>query len=123
MTIHGEDCFLSYMSDSGWVTFGGEKSCSVEIDTEMIEVCSPTSGNAREYIPGKSGWKMDFNGLLLKDTDLFYLRKRRTPINVRFSYGGKRLEGYGYISAVRGSSTLHEMAQASMTITGSGELS
>lgn len=122
MTIHGEDCFLSYKSESGWVTFGGEKSCTVEADTEMIEVCSPTSGNAREYIPGKSGWRMYFNGLLLKNTDLFSLQRKREPINVRFNYGGKQMEGYGYISSVRGSSALHEMAQASMTITGTGDL-
>ena len=123
MTIHGENCFLTYRNALGkWVVFGGERQCAVEMDTEMIEVSSENSGVARTYLPGKTGWRMTFGGLLMKSVDIVDLWQARTPITVRFNYDGKILEGEGYITKLGKQSELHGMAQRSMTIQGSGKL-
>ena len=84
MTIHGKDCYLSYLDKNGkWHVFGGERDCSFNTTTDFQETAGITSGKWKEYIPTKSGWRMQFGGILLDDTDIEELYLSRTQITVR----------------------------------------
>lgn len=124
MTIHGKDCFLGYQdASSAWHVFGGERSCSVSVTTDMQETSGTAGGKWKEYIPMKSGWRMQFNGLLLEDTDLTAMMMQRTKIYVRMLVGDKLRQGYAYISSINESGALHELGQVSFELTGTGPLS
>ena len=122
MVIHGNDCFLSYKDDEGaWHVFGGEKSSALSCDTDLQETASPTSGNWREYLPKKSGWAIQFNGLLL-DTSVnpFMLWKGRKKLEIQMKIGGTEVTGAAYITRVNSSAAQHEVGQMSVDLTGSG---
>lgn len=46
------------------VAIAGSKSCDIQVTCDTIEVSSPTSGEFREYIKGRKGWKVTASGLV-----------------------------------------------------------
>lgn len=114
---------MSYVADSGqWVVFGGERSCTLTCSTDMKEIAGFDSGTHKEFIPMQSSWKMQFNGFLLADVDIMAMYSKRQAITVRMTYGRRHLSGRAYISNLTDTATLHELAQVSFELTGTGPL-
>lgn len=114
---------MSYVADNGqWVVFGGERSCTLTCITDMKEIAGFDIGTCKEFIPMQSSWKMQFNGLLLADVDIMAMYSKRKAITVRMTYGSRHLWGRAYISNLTDTATLHELAQISFELTGTGPL-
>lgn len=48
-----------------WIPIGCTKTHKIQYEGDMQEVSSPTSGSAKEYMPGRKGWSITVNYLVL----------------------------------------------------------
>ena len=71
---------------------GCSTSCELEISCDAIEVSSPTSGQARDYIAGRTGWRMSLDKLLILP-DFYDGINVGTKLTVQFAYSINSKEG------------------------------
>lgn len=91
--LKGRDVML-FMGSSHATTqaVGCSTSCELEISCDAIEVSSPTSGQARDYIAGRTGWRMSLDKLLILP-DFYDGIKVGTKLTVQFAYSINSKEG------------------------------
>ena len=53
-----------------WLPIGCTKSHEIHYEGDMQEVSSPSSGSAKEYMPGRTGWIINTNYLVLQDSQV-----------------------------------------------------
>ena len=108
------------------------KSCDIIEDCDAIEVASPTSGTARDYIAGRTGWKITVNYLVAESTTAFKSKMKAGTscvIKIGKATSGTRtlssdkLQGNALITEARLSSSRGKLCQGSWTFLGCGELS
>jgi predicted secreted protein len=71
---------------------GCSTACELEISCDAIEISSPSSGQARDYLAGRTGWRMSLDKLLLLP-DFYDGIKVGTKIVVWFAYSINSKEG------------------------------
>ena len=79
----GRDLILDYNG----TPLAAAKSCKVDTDSDYIEVCSPTDGTWKEYIPTTQEWGASADCLVaeMEDVDkLFDYKKNQTPLSLQF---------------------------------------
>ena len=102
-------------------------TCEVDMQTDTIEVASPTSGVFRDYIPSLCGWSISTSGLI-KSTqqqyDLFELWRNRTKLRVNYYDTEMRMvrSGYAIITNLRESAPNRSIPTYSISLQGCGEL-
>lgn len=114
------------------LAFGGavvasSVSCEVEMQTDTIEVSSPTSGVFRDYIPSLCGWSISTSGLIRSASqqhDLFELWRKREKIRINYYDDELRMirSGYAIITNLRESATNRSIPTYSIALQGCGEL-
>lgn len=115
------------------LAFGGavvasSVTCEVDMQTDTIEVASPTSGVFRDYIPSLCGWIVSTSGLIKttqQQYDLFELWRNRTKLRVNYYDTEMRMvrSGYAFITNLRESSPNRSIPTYSISLQGCGELS
>ena len=114
------------------LAFGGavvasSVTCEVDMQTDTIEVASPTSGVFRDYIASLCGWSISTSGLI-KSTqqqyDLFELWRNRTKLRVNYYDTEMRMvrAGYAIITNLRESAPNRSIPTYSISLQGCGEL-
>lgn len=114
------------------LAFGGavvasSVTCEVDMQTDTIEVASPTSGVFRDYIASLCGWSISTSGLI-KSTqqqhDLFELWRNRTKLRVNYYDTEMRMvrSGYAIITNLRESAPNRSIPTYSISLQGCGEL-
>lgn len=81
--IKGRDLILAYNG----MPLAASKSCKVDTDSDYIEVCSPTDGTWKDYIPTTQGWGASADCLVadMEDVDrLFDYKKSQTLLSLQF---------------------------------------
>ena len=114
---------LGHFSDGVFTAFAFSKQCDVDQKTDVIEVSSPTSGRAKEYITGRREWSMSCQCLLSNDvstTEALYREGR--PIEVSCRASGNEYRGTAIITALKTTGVIHSMATYAITLQGTGEL-
>lgn len=124
MKLKGKD--INIMIDGRIV--GVSTECAITTECELIEKSSPTSGTARHYIPGRTGWSVSINKFVkvVKDDLLLAgavcqikIGKMIDPENVSTdNVTGTAIVQNVNIGAARGS-----FAKGTLQLKGSGELS
>lgn len=91
--IKGRDVLI-FMGNSHATTqaVGCSTSCEIEISCDAIEVSSPDSAQARDYIAGRKGWRMSLDKLLLLP-DFYDGMKVGQKAAVQFAYSINSKEG------------------------------
>ena len=58
---------LLFMGNSHATTqaIGCSTSCELEISCDALEISSPDSAQARDYIAGRTGWRMSLDKLMI----------------------------------------------------------
>lgn len=114
------------------LAFGGavvasSVTCEVDMQTDTIEVASPTSGVFRDYIASLCGWSISTSGLI-KSTqqqyDLFELWRKREKIRINYYDEELRMvrSGYAIITNLRESAPNRSIPTYSIALQGCGEL-
>ncbi len=114
------------------LAFGGavvasSVTCELEMQTDTIEVASPTSGVFRDYIPSLCGWSISTSGLIKttqQQYDLFGLWRNRTKLRVNYYDTEMRMvrSGYAIITNLRESAPNRSIPTYSISLQGCGEL-
>ena len=103
------------------------KSCSLNVETEFLETCSPTSGTWREYLPTIKSWGASVDTLVAKMSDhkrLLQLQDSNTLLACCF-YDSDLQEFYRgncYIKNLQLKASVGGLATMSVTIQPTGKL-
>lgn len=107
------------------------KSCEIQETCDAIEVASPASGTAKEYIPGRTGWRITVGFLVAPDTNAFKSKMKAGAtcvIKIGKVTSGTRtlsadkLQGNAIITEAKLSASRGKLCQGSWTFLGNGEL-
>ncbi len=131
MKLHGRNLIISV----GGSAVAAARSCDIDVESETLEIASANSGQWREYIAGKKGWKVVVNHFIEATAG------SSNPLSAKISMVGTtvtlHMEVYtpaGVIigSAVTGTAickqwkvtgTLGNICQGTLSFVGSGALS
>lgn len=109
-----------------WIPIGCTKSHEIQHEGDMQEVSSPSSGSAKEYIPGRTGWIINTNYLVLQNSqvrDILMVNQRFKlsfcPRNAQAS----GVSGFAYMKVCKITSTRGNLIQGTFQFLGDGELS
>ena len=102
-------------------------TCEVDMQTDTIEVASPTSGVFRDYIPSLCDWSISTSGLIKSASqqyDLFELWRNRAKLRVNYYDTEMRMvrSGYAIITNLRESAPNRSIPTYSISLQGCGEL-
>lgn len=121
--MHGKDLLIA----ANGRVIAAQRTCSLNMQQDTIEVCSPVSGPWREYIPGTLGWNVSCDGLIYEPEyadELMDVLTRRQK--VRLSYYDPELRivrsGYAIPTVLQEGASISDLASYSLTFQGSGEL-
>jgi TP901-1 family phage major tail protein len=111
-----------------WMIVGGQRSASLGLTADQIDVSNKTSGGWKETMPGLQSWSIDLDGLmLLNDNGVSVLRQafiQRTEVNIKFLYpDGSYQVGWGWITDFSAEAPHDGEGTLSGTINGNGPLS
>lgn len=110
-------------NSSGTALIAAARSCEVVSECEMIETASPTSGTARTYIAGRTGWSITVGYLTsAPNTDLAKVGGSAVTVQVKVR-GGAALQGSALFKTCNVSGTVGNLAQGSFVLQGTGPLS
>ena len=105
----------------------GCKSCDIEVDGDLNEVSSPSTGVWREYMAGRKGWSVSTSTLVLSrhDTLVQVLNKVWLTLVVRDDSGTlttDRLSGWAFVQQAKVTGAWGNLTKGSFVFQGSGEL-
>jgi predicted secreted protein len=119
----GQD-LLILGSDSSTPIVAGARSCDIQKEREMIETASPSSGTARTYIAGRTGWSISLSTLVTSPaTDLSKVDDS-TPVTIKVKVRGGSviLTGQAYFKRCVISAALGNLCKGRFELQGTGPL-
>ena len=126
--IHGKDLILTINSQYAQnVALAASNSCEVDVNTDFIEVASPTDGAWKQYVPTYLSWGLSASSLLAYPetyNTLFNYQTNKTKLTARFFDPelGLYYKGDVYISNLRNTGTVGSLAKISLTFQPTGPL-
>ena len=109
-------------NDGGTLTaIAASKSCTLTNMADVKEISSPTSNTARNYVAGRTGWRVTCNYLVTDVTDLLKVRNTYT-LNIMNPDGVTGLQGSAILTTCEITATNGNIAAGSFVFQGSGEL-
>ena len=111
-------------SDGSTPIIAGSRSCEIQKERELIETASPTSGTARTYIPGRTGWSISLSTLVTSpDTDLSKVDSNApVTVKVKVRGGSVILTGQAFFKRCVVSAALANLVKGSFELQGTGPL-
>ena len=103
------------------------KSCSLKVQQNFIEACSPTSGRTKKKIPADYSWDLSCDCLMATPAyadSIVEMVKNGTEVTVRFydtTYGINRT-GKAYVANANIDGSVGSLSKLSISLTGSEEL-
>ena len=126
--IHGKDLILTINSEYAQnIALAASKSCEVEVNTDFIEVASPTDGAWKQYVSTYLSWGLSASSLLAYPqtfNTLFAYQTNKTKLTARFFDPdlGIYYKGDVYISNLRNTATVGSLVKISLTFQPTGPL-
>lgn len=126
MKLHGRNIVV--MADD--IAIAAAKACEITAQADLIEKASPTSGKAREFILGRTGWKITITKYLYSvNTDILRVGKKVKLViaSVIDSETGRvlstdRMVGEAFCTTCTENGTVGSLATGTLEFTGTGEL-
>lgn len=110
----------------GGVAIAGAKSCEVRTSCDVIEKASSTQANAKEYIPGRTSWKVTCSFLVVGNSAKTYLQKKGTVVTLLIETDGvndSTMSGQAIVTGASFSAPKGSLSSGSIEFLGTGELS
>jgi len=127
MALLGKNIYISIGEGSAATVIAGTRSEEIQVGTELIEISSPTSGQWREYLAGRSEWSFTTSFLVMASSQVQDLPKSGTKVNVSIVTNEGTatvvlLQGEAFIKSAKQTFTLGNLAQGSFQFQGTGAL-
>lgn len=100
------------------------KSCTVNLDQDFIDSCSPVQGRTKDKVSTGYSWSVDCDCLIpnTRQVDkLLYILKNGIPVSITFIIGGIRQTGTAF-PKLKLSGGVTDLAKSSVSFIGSGPL-
>lgn len=120
--INGRNIIVSRWVGSTLTAFAASKSCDIEVEFDQIEKSSPTSGQWREYLVGRKGWRVTVSGLL---TNMRTLLMQGASVDLKIQVSDDQsdyVNGSALIKTIKETGTVGNLSQYSIVFTGNGAL-
>ena len=116
--IHGRNLIVKWDGTA----IAGARSCELNVQSDTIEVSSPTQGLWRDYIAGRKGWTVTCGQLVTEVENNIDMVGER--VTLRF---GKRddtdyVEGYAIVTSWKATGNIGSLTQGSFSFQGCGPL-
>ena len=122
--IHGTHLNVGTVSGSTFTPFAYGRQCELTETRDLIESSSPSSSTFKTYVPDLIGWQISCNCLLSSDiSNLESAFRSSSPLYISFRHASKQHRGYAYITSLKQTATIRQMAVLTIILTGTGELS
>lgn len=121
MSINGKSIIVKKKVSGSWVAIAGTKSDEIQVEGELIEIASPTTGTWRTYVLGKKSWSLTVSWLLAAVSDVKSVLQVGDHVQLQIG-GGSGMVGYAYIKTVKVTATKGSLASGSFQFVGDGEL-
>ena len=102
--------------ENGTAIIACAKTCEISKDTEMLETCSESNGNYREYYPGLSSWRVTVRFFVTTVNTVLYANQK---VNLKCN---EVTLGEAYISQCRITGTVGNLSQGTAVFTGTGPI-
>ena len=109
----------------GGVAIAGAKSCDITTQADTIEKSSSTQGTAKEYLAGRTGWKITSSFLVIDNNAKTMLQKKGTSVVVTVQTTGvsdSTLYGNAIVTSCHVTATKGNLSNGSIELLGNGEL-
>lgn len=125
--LKGNDLILSLVG----TRLAAAKGCSVDRNVDTIEVCSPTDGAARNFVPTTTSWSISANGLYANASGAERLRQIwrayqagvHTPMRVQYRTSEGIVEqGLAIMTSLQEQGNVNELVKFSIQLQGTGKL-
>lgn len=122
MILHGRDLRITTAADGVLVALA--QSCDISVDSEEIEVASPTNGEWRDYIAGRKSWAVTVGYLVTAGNVASDVLKIGTAVNIKVNDGdtGTPLIGTALVKTCRLSGAVRNLSKGSFQFRGKGPL-
>jgi len=121
MAINGTNVILR----KGSTVFAASTSCSLEVNSDQVDVTNKSSNRKKEYMYGFNGYTISCDGLItLDDYDYFDMltdQKNGTTITVTFTVDTKVITGTCNIESVSVEGPVEGVATYSVSLQGTGD--
>ena len=120
MAINGNN-ILIYVGGS---LVAGTRSNEIQVNREVMEIASPSSGEWREFIAGRKDWGFTITWLVSSHTDIQQLLLDAGTVTVRIVSRDESLglTGTAIVQTCRMTFTRGNLAQGVLQLKGSGPL-
>lgn len=108
-----------------WLPIGCSKSHEIQYEGEMQEVSSPSSGSAKEFIPGRTGWTITMHYLVLQDSQVRDILNVNQKFKLCFcprNAQASGVTGEAYMKVCKITATRGNLIQGTFQFQGTGEL-
>ena len=108
-----------------WLPIGCTKSHEIQYEGDMQEVSSPTSGSAKEFMPGRTGWSITVNYLVLADTQVRDILQVNQKFKLSFCPRNAQstgVTGEAYMKVCKITAERRNLIQGTFQFQGTGEL-
>lgn len=116
--IHGKDMIVKLNG----VAIAASTSCELDWDCDTIEVSSPTSSTAREYITGRTGWSVATNHFVPSGSVATLKSIRGRKVSLKIYLEEEYFEGDAIVTGFKITGTKGKLAQGIFTFKGTGPL-
>lgn len=120
MATLGNYIIVKWNDGGTLTTIAASKSCTLTNMADVKEISSPTSSTARNYVAGRTGWRVTCNYLVTDVSDL--LKVRNTYILNIMNPDGTGLQGTAILTICEITATHGNIAAGSFSFQGSGDL-
>lgn len=123
--INGHDVLIAVGATANTLeTVAASRDCSLNINSEMVEVASGTDGTVREYLAGRYDWTMQVEGLYTVGCHLSIVGwfLAGTLLHVAFQVGEETLTGKAYVESVDVNGPLRGKVTYNVSLRGTGAL-
>lgn len=121
--IHGTHLNVGTVSGSTFTPFAYGRQCELTETRDLIESSSPSSSTFKTYVPDLIGWQISCNCLLSSDvSNLESAFRSSSPIYISFRHASKQHYGQAYITSLKHTGSIRQLAVLTITLTGTGEL-
>lgn len=121
--IHGRDLILSING----TPIAASTTCDLSTTTDFIDVCAPTGGEWKDYIPTQHGWEVSAGCLMVDMSNfdqMFKWQKSKQRLDLSFYDSGLQTfyKGSAYIKKLNTTGNYGSLAKFSVAFQPCGEL-
>lgn len=121
--IHGRDLILSING----TPIAASTTCDLSTTTDFIDVCAPTGGEWKDYIPTQHGWEVSAGCLMVDMSNfdqMFKWQKSKQRLDLSFYDSGLQTfyKGSAYIKKLNTTGNYGNLAKFSVAFQPCGEL-